>query len=489
MEKNFDDNFQEIVFGSTDPVISQKISRAVKTGHLRKIAARLYTTNIKDSPENIIKKYRYYILSNLYPKAVISHRSALEGGISAGGEVTLSYKYTRTISLPSLIIHLVKGPGADEEDTPFLENLYIASQGRAFLENMQQSRARKHRPKTLSLTEIESRLDRFIRIFGQEEVNRLRDQAKRVASRLNMSKEFSSLDKLIGALLGTQSETSLQTDAGKSRALGIPYDLERIELFAVLATHLLQTKLPSIPTNVKTKPAMINQAFFDAYFSNYIEGTRFAIEEAEKIIFENKIFKNRFEDSHDILGTYQMVSDERLMQTCPKSSEQFLLLLKERHGKLMQSRENTLPGNFKNVVNRAGNTVFVKPEEVEGSLIKGFEFYQKLSPGISRAIFIMFLISEVHPFIDGNGRISRIFMNVELEACGLNRIIIPTVYREDYLLALRKLSRRLDADPYTRMLLTAQTFTNSISFDSYEQALIQLKLRNAFMEPSEGKLI
>jgi hypothetical protein len=33
--------------------------------------------------------------------------------------------------------------------------------------------------------------------------------------------------------------------------------------------------------------------FFEAYFSNFIEGTEFAVDEAAAIIFENRIPKNR----------------------------------------------------------------------------------------------------------------------------------------------------------------------------------------------------
>jgi hypothetical protein len=33
-----------------------------------------------------------------------------------------------------------------------------------------------------------------------------------------------------------------------------------------------------------------------------------------------------------------------------------------------------------------------------------------------RAAFMLFLISEVHPFIDGNGRVARVMMNAELVA-------------------------------------------------------------------------
>ncbi|WP_282778728.1 Fic family protein [Phaeodactylibacter xiamenensis] len=55
---------------------------------------------------------------------------------------------------------------------------------------------------------------------------------------------------------------------------------------------------------------------------------------------------------------------------------------------------------------------------------------------IARAIYMMFLVTEVHPFDDGNGRIARIMMNAELVHGGSSKIIIPTVYREDYMLAL-----------------------------------------------------
>jgi Fic family protein len=288
--------------------------------------------------------------------------------------------------------------------------------------------------------------------------------------------------------MGTRSEVGLQTEAGLARARRMPFDPSRIELFATLSAYLLQKELPKLASRAETKQAKNNLAFFEAYFSNYIEGTEFAIEEAEQIVFENKIFPERPEDSHDILETYRLVSDDHIMQTVPKSDEEFFSLLLDRHAILMQARESTLPGKFKNVVNRAGNTIFVKPEEVRGTMCKGFEFYEKLKPGLARAIFIKFLISEVHPFIDGNGRIARIFMNAELQACSQCRIIIPTVYREDYLLALRKLSRGNDPAPYTRMLLIAQNFTHSISFETYPQALIQLRASNAFLEPSEGKL-
>ena len=80
-------------------------------------------------------------------------------------------------------------------------------------------------------------------------------------------------------------------------------------------------------------------------------------------------------------------------------------------------------------------------------------------------------------------------MNAELVHANESRIIIPTVYREDYILALRKLSRDWDAHPYIRMLKKAQSFTASIDYSAYQNCLEQFRRSNAFLEPSEGKLI
>ncbi len=489
MRKKGIEDWPEIVLSSSDARVSHAIRRAVQAGRLRKIATRIYSSNLTDTIEAIIKRNRYFLLSKLFPKAVISHRSALEGGISKDGLVFLTYKYTKTIQLPGLTISLIEGPGPDEEDTPFLEGMYISSQARAFLENMQIARARTKVSKTLSSKELEEKLDRLIRIFGQDEVNKLRDQAKRVSHRLGMKNELLRLERLIGALMGTQPEYTLETRAGIARSQGIPFDTSRIELFATLSATLLQEALPKLSNLSKTIQEKTNLAFFESYFSNYIEGTEFAVEEAEQIIFEHKIFPGRPADSHDILETFRLVSSDSEMKKVPSSADELFYLLLDRHKKLMHARDDKMPGKFKTVINRAGNTVFVKPEEVQGTLQKGLEFYQKLSPGISRAIFIMFLIAEVHPFTDGNGRIARIFMNAELEATNESRIIIPTVFREDYLLALRKLSRMYDPRPYIRMLITAQSFTDKINFTNYYQALLQLRASNAFLEPTEGKLL
>jgi hypothetical protein len=145
----------------------------------------------------------------------------------------------------------------------------------------------------LTKSYIEERLDYLVRIYGREELNLLRDQAWRVSKRLKMKQEFVRLDKMIGFLIGTKSEYSFTSQNVKSRAQGVPFDPACVELFAILAAYLQQEELPPLPSKITTRPSLIHQAFFESYFSNYIEGTRFEIEEAEKIIFEYKTISHR----------------------------------------------------------------------------------------------------------------------------------------------------------------------------------------------------
>lgn len=130
----------ELVLGTSDLKISKAISRAVSSGILRKKAARVYTSNLIDSYEEIIKRHRYYLLSKLFPGAIISHASTLLGGIGEDGFVVLTYKYSKRITIAGLTIQLLKGPIHDEDDLPFLDGLYISSTPRAYLENMEIAR-------------------------------------------------------------------------------------------------------------------------------------------------------------------------------------------------------------------------------------------------------------------------------------------------------------------------------------------------------------
>lgn len=486
-ENHFKGRGEEIVFGSAETRVSAAISRDVRAGRLRRLAPRLYSPNTTDAPDAVIRRNLYPILAHYYPGAVVSHRSALEGGVARDDTLFLTHKYTKRVSLPGITIRLLRGPGRLPGDTPFMGDLYLASRARALLENLQPSRARHGVPKNWSLREVEDLLDEIARIHGEDELNRLRDQARTLAPRLGLAREFKVLDGLVGALLGSRS-ANLTAPATRARARGVPYDPHRLARFTDLFGALHRAVFPVRAGTARAPAARRNAAFFEAYFSNYIEGTEFEVEEAADIVFRDKAMPARPADAHDIRGTFRIVSDAHEMQRVPSSGQELLELLQARHATLLAGRPGTGPGQFKEKPNRAGETLFVAPDLVRGTLVKGYELMQSLDDPLARAMYMMFLVAEVHPFADGNGRVARVMMNAELEHGGRARIIIPTVYREDYLLALRALTRQGIADGYMRMLSRAHEFTAGLDFSGYEGALAQLRGCNAFLEPHEGLL-
>jgi Fic family protein len=118
-----------------------------------------------------------------------------------------------------------------------------------------------------------------------------------------------------------------------------------------------------------------------------------------------------------------------------------------------------------------------------------FELYRSLPYALARGIFMQIAVSEVHPFNDGNGRLSRVMMNAELTKANECRIIIPTVYRDDYITALKAFSQARETAPVIRMFERAQAFTASMEYSSYEAAKESFAQANAFRDPRESKLI
>ncbi len=327
MAKKLPDALPEVVFSSSDSGISKSVARAVKAGKLKKIAPRIYTSNLVDTSEEIIRRNFYWILGKLYPRALISHRSALEGRPTHDWNIFLTYKYTKNIYLPGVTVRLLEGPLPTEEDMPFLDGLFMSAMPRAYLENMQRSRSRSSASKTLPQQDIEARLDKVILIHGEDKLNELRDEARRVAAELGMEEALEALNKMIGALLATLPAKELVSPLAKARADRRPFDPDRLELFQDLFTALKGTELHTREETDFSPESSRNMAFFDAYFSNYIEGTIFELEEARAIVWEGKIPVERPADAHDILGTFRIVADTREMSRVPESENSLMALL------------------------------------------------------------------------------------------------------------------------------------------------------------------
>ncbi len=153
----------------------------------------------------------------------------------------------------------------------------------------------------------------------------------------------------------------------------------------------------------------------------------------------------------------------------------------------MGGRPETLPGEFKVRSNQAGSTLFVHPELVTGTLTEAWFRLERLDTPFRRAAYMGFVVAEVHPFADGNGRLSRVFMSSEFAAGGDCRIIVPNILRNDYLGGLRRLSLFDDPSLFTSVLEHLWRFTGRIWFDDFDGTVEQLVLANTFLDPSRAE--
>ena len=462
---------------------AKQLSKAVGRGELKRIRQGIYTDAEWEDIPKLLKNRWYQVVEYLYPSAVVSHATAVsllpENKVIY---ITAPVKIRKKVQISDLLTIEVLPGDVEHLKEPFQPHSYRSSPSRYLLENLQISHKDVAAPKSLGKKWVEQELCRLLERYGEEELNRIRDEARANYSVLSMEKEFQSLESLIGAILSTQPIESLSTERAIAVAKKESFDPERIKTFQSLARYLLQCNFASRPYKYNSS-SWRNLSFFESYFSNYIEGTEFEIEEAEQIVFEKNEINNRHQDSHDVSSVFDVVQDYTEMATTPNSADELLALLIQRHSLIMDARPEKRPGQFKV---KANDTVFVLPEQVEGTFARAFSIYQSLPKGLARAIFIQFLVTECHPFDDGNGRLARIMMNAELVSGEEIKIIVPTVHRDSYLNGLRDATRNNKFRTITKVFSDLHGYTDSIEWGDYSEARTTLETHFAHKLPDQG---
>lgn len=475
----------------SDTSTTVAVSRAVEQGVIRPLGLGLYTSSLDEPPEDIIARHRWRVVGLLAPGAVISYRTGLHLAPEPDGTVFLVGRSRYERDFPGLRIRVAKGPGPQPGDFDMVPGLKVASRPRALLEALKPSRARGGVARGVRREEAERILESALQSGGEQAVNRFRDEARALAPALDAAEQLAVIDQIASALLGSHPGP-VTAPSAVARLAGDAYDVEREALFQSLFAALRAYEPPERPAPVDGA-SFATSAFFDAYFSNFIEGTEFEVEEARAIVFDGVIPVARPADAHDVLGTYTVVGSPAAMSkgvdSLP-SFDAFVEGLRQTHRTILGQRTDKRPGEFKLRRNRAGDSHFVAPEQLRGTLKLGFDLVRALPHPFQRAVALMFVVSEVHPFDDGNGRVARAYMNAELLAKKQSRIIIPTVYRDDYLQGLRNLTRQSHPDTLIAVLAYAQRWTAAIDWSDFERAERQLTACHAFERPrSDVKLV
>jgi hypothetical protein len=449
------------------------ISRAAAGGELHQLARGLYTPEADMAA--VVRAEWTSILAREFPGAVIVDASA-RALRPVGERLLIDHQRRATLALPGLVIEPRAGPGPVDGDGRGPGGMYLSSVERGLLDNLAVPNAR-----LMSEVDVARWVEDLLTARGPAHVNAVRDRARDLAPKIRRQGAFERLNAIVRTALATGP---VRSSAMQSRQPGMAVDPRRLERFEALAAFLADQAPEIALANAQFAARRVLLPFYEAYFSNYIEGTEFTLDEASEIVFEGRIPAQRPEDAHDILGTYELATSPAFAAVTARGAREFIELLESRHAVLMAGRPDVGPGRLRQVNVRAGGTVFPRWELVEGTLLDGFDIGSSLTDPFGRSVYLHFVVSEAHPFADGNGRTSRLTMNAELAAAGGVRIIIPTGYREDYLGTLRAASSDGSFAGMTSVFRYALRWTSRMNFTSRETAEPLLQSTNALVDPT-----
>jgi hypothetical protein len=464
------------------------LSRLARSQGAQRLASGIYAVGATLPPEGVVRHHRLAIIAHFWPEAVLVGRTALAGSEPVDGWIYVSHREPARLSaltLPGLTVGVQIGPGQLPGDMSLPEGLWLSGTARGLVENVHRS-GRPPRSQA-GTAAVEDRIDELARTGGAGRISTALAQLDVIAGMFDPA-AVETVRSRLAAVLGTFGPVPVATSTRlRARLAGQPFDEHRLQmldgLIAVLTDH---APAPRPARAADSRWQWL--AFFEAYFSNYIEGTEFGVAEARTIAIDGVIPASRPADAHDVAATYRLASDPANSSLVPRAPEELLEVLAARHRVLMAARPDKRPGQFKEQDNYAGGYRFVQPELVEGTLRRGFSALNALVDPFARAVAMMLLVTECHPFDDGNGRVARLMANAELTAAGQVRIVIPTVYRNNYLVGLTAVSGGAGrGESFVAVLDYAQKWTAAVQWQTYDSANADIEASNGYLDAGRAE--
>lgn len=198
------------------------------------------------------------------------------------------------------------------------------------------------------------------------------------------------------------------------------------------------------------------------YSSNALEGNTLDLAET-KVVIEDGLTING-KPIRDHLETLGHASAFNELLKLAKSNTITEENIKNLHKIFYAKIDFDNAGNYRKtpVIVTGTDVDFPLPKELNNKMqefvLKIPQLKQDLHP-VEYAAMIHALFVNIHPFVDGNGRVARLIMNLALLQSGYNIAIIPPVVRADYIRALQE-SNHANYQPFinfiSEMVLEAQ---------------------------------
>ena len=186
-----------------------------------------------------------------------------------------------------------------------------------------------------------------------------------------------------------------------------------------------------------------NTQIIFAYNTNHIEGSKLT-EDQTRYIFETNTILFEGETVASVDDILETANHFKLVDYMLDKAEENLTedIIKEFHkilkeGTMDSRKEWFMVGDYKKIVNEAGNMRTSTPRQTPKDMVKLMEWYNSLEKiTINEIIEFHVRFEKIHPFQDGNGRVGRIIMFKE---CLKNNIIPFIILDKDKLFYYRGL--------------------------------------------------
>ena len=214
----------------------------------------------------------------------------------------------------------------------------------------------------------------------------------------------------------------------------------------------LDNKRPIPKDTLRTLQEKINLEW--TYNSNGIEGNTLTLKETqvvlEGITVGGKSIKEHLEainHEHAILFLQTIVKDDNPITEWN---------IKNIHTLILKGIDDKNAGRYRNenVTIKGATHIppdYVKVPELMEKLILNYKTWNKYHPIIEATLLHGELV-KIHPFVDGNGRTSRLIMNLDLMKHGFNPVIIKKENRLQYYEALDKAHTTKDYTNFIKLV-------------------------------------
>jgi Fic family protein len=234
----------------------------------------------------------------------------------------------------------------------------------------------------------------------------------------------------------------------------------RQELFSRHFEPLLAQLRGDYLANLRKMPRSVREKELESfaiqftYDSNRIEGSSLTLRETSLLILDGLTPSNR--PLSDVLET--LAHQRVFLEALRKTPELDLDALLEWHSEMFKLTKPRLAGKVRKYGVRIAGSKFTPPTPIEQDfLLRDFfkwfgAAWKDLHPVILAGLVHLKLVT-IHPFGDGNGRVTRIAMNYVLHRKRYPMIDIPYTRRAGYYRALEQSQVRKDETVFTRWFL------------------------------------